>query len=167
MRFQQEKFKDVLHYIISKCGNKKNVGKTVIYKLLYFSDFNFFELYEHSLTNEDYRKLPYGPAPIHFDICIKELENENRIKVETQEDYFNKPMFKYNSLKKPKNVLEPKELDVINDVISKLSKMNANQISEYSHGDMPWRATEEMDIIDYAYVFYRDPKYRVRSYESD
>ena len=32
----KEKFKSVLSYIINRCENKKNVGKTVICKLLYF-----------------------------------------------------------------------------------------------------------------------------------
>ena len=34
-----------------------------------------------------------------------------------------------------------KELTVIDNVIDELSDMNANQISEYSHGEMQWRAT--------------------------
>lgn len=66
MDFDKDKFKEVLHYIIHKCGAKNNVGKTVLYKLSYFWDFNFFELYERLLTNESYRKLPRGPAPIHL-----------------------------------------------------------------------------------------------------
>lgn len=42
--------------------------------------------------------------------------------------------------------------------------MNASQISEYSHGDMPWRATKDYEDINYELVFYRDPKYSVRKY---
>ena len=40
-----EKFKNVLLYILEHCAGKPNVGETVIYKLLYFSDFNYYELY--------------------------------------------------------------------------------------------------------------------------
>lgn len=82
MDFIKEKFKDLLHYLIFRCGARNNVGKTVLYKLLYFSDFNFFELYEKSLTNESYRKLPRGPAPIHFDVAIDELIDEEKISVQ-------------------------------------------------------------------------------------
>ena len=42
--------------------------------------------------------------------------------------------------------------------------MSAKEISEYSHGDMPWRATEDYEIIDYGFVFYRDPEYTVKVY---
>jgi len=38
-----KKFKEVLLYILNKVGSKSNVGETVIYKLLYFIDFNFYE----------------------------------------------------------------------------------------------------------------------------
>lgn len=43
--------------------------------------------------------------------------------------------------------------------------MTASQISEYSHGDMPWKATEDGKIIDYGFVFYRDPQYVKRVYD--
>lgn len=65
--FDKEKFKEVLHYLISRCGYRNNVGKTVIFKLLYFSDFDFYELYETSLTGEKYIRKPQGPVPTHFD----------------------------------------------------------------------------------------------------
>ena len=164
MDFNKEKFKNVLHYIINKCGFKRNVGKTVLFKLLYFSDFNFFELYEKSLTNESYRKLPHGPAPVHFDLAISELKSEERINVKTKKVALDRVMYKYISLKEPSSDLSSEELSVIDEVIIQLSDMNASQISEYSHGDMPWRATENGKIIDYGFVFYRDPKYVKRVY---
>jgi len=58
-----EKFKTILLYIIKRCAGKPNVGETLLYKLLYFSDFNYYELYEEHLSGAEYRKLPYGPVP--------------------------------------------------------------------------------------------------------
>lgn len=52
--------KNVLLYILERCAGKPNVGETVLYKLLYFSDFNYYELYEEHLTGANYRKLPFG-----------------------------------------------------------------------------------------------------------
>ncbi len=168
MTFNLEKFKNILHYIIKECGDNPNVGRTVLYKLLYFSDFNFFEIYETKLTGESYKKLPHGPAPIHFPIAINELVKEEKILETTEPNYFGGLQYNYSSLKDPVMDLKEKELEVIDDVIEKLSHMNANQISDYSHGDIPWRATNDYEIIKYAYVFYRDPEYTVRDYdESD
>ena len=49
---QVDKFKNVLLYILERCAGKSNVGETVLYKLLYFSDFNYYELYEEQLKSE-------------------------------------------------------------------------------------------------------------------
>jgi len=75
--FDVEKFKQVLHYIINRCGSLENVGKTVLYKILYFIDFDFYELYEDKLTRESYKRLEYGPAPIHFDEAIEKIVNDS------------------------------------------------------------------------------------------
>ena len=37
-----EKFEQVLLYILSKIGGKPNIGQTVLYKLLYFIDFDYY-----------------------------------------------------------------------------------------------------------------------------
>ena len=39
--YRVEKFKQVLLYLLERCGGKPNVGETVIYKLLYFADIGF------------------------------------------------------------------------------------------------------------------------------
>ena len=164
MEVNMEKFKKLLHYIISKCGTNSNVGKTVLYKLLYFIDFNYFEIHEKSLSYETYKRLPHGPEPTHFDLAISELEKEGKISQDARLAYDNMSQFRYDSLKEPEIDFTEDELDVIDAVIEKLSNMNATQISEYSHGDMPWRAAEDYEIMKYSFVFYRDPKYRVRKY---
>jgi len=56
---------------------------------------------------------------------------------------------------------------VIDDVLNRLSEMNANQISAYSHGDVPWMTTKDGETIDYESVFYRTPPYSVRAYAEE
>jgi uncharacterized phage-associated protein len=165
VRYNKEKFKSILHYIISKCGGNDNVGRTVVYKLLYFSDFDFYEINEISLTGEKYIRKPMGPVPNHFLKVRDELINENKIKEENINISLNRKQYKYSSLKQPDiSLLSEKELQIINNVITKLANMNATQISEYSHGDMPWKVASNKEEIDYEYVFYRDPDYSVRTY---
>ncbi len=165
MKINPEKFESVLLYILKRCGSYPQVGKTVIYKLLYFSDFNYYELYEKFMTGESYRKIKRGPAPCNFkDIVNKMIKEKKLQKIETE--YHNKKQVKYIPLKDPDlSVLNAQEIKIINDVISEFSPMNASQISAYSHGDMPWKATEDKEIIDYELVFYRSPIYSVREYE--
>ncbi len=169
--FDEKKFGHVIHYVISRIGHLENVGKTVLFKILYFIDFNYYETFEEKLTCESYRKLPRGPAPCHFDKAIKDLKDEKKI-IECQKnfkghnkDYSQK---KYLSIVEPDiSILNGKELDFINKTLDIYSNFNATQISEYSHRDIPYRATEDKKIIDYELVFYRDNLFSVREYDDD
>lgn len=166
MEFNKEKFKTVLSYIINRCENKKNVGKTVICKLLYFSDFNYYEKYETSITNETYIKYERGPYPDHIDEILEEMVEEKLIII-NKKPYFGTTIHKYYLQQVPDlSAINTQELSVINEVIDELSYMSAKEVSEYSHGDMPWMIAEDNEDLDYEYVFYRDPEYSVREYEN-
>jgi transcriptional regulator with XRE-family HTH domain len=52
------KFKQVFLYILNQCAQKPTVGKTVLNKLLYFADFNYYEKNFESITGVEYIKLP-------------------------------------------------------------------------------------------------------------
>ena len=161
IKFDKEKFKQVLHYIISKVGANDNIGKTVLYKMMYFSDFDFYELNEKPLTGEIYVKLPQGPAPSDFNIMQKELEKEGMIQV-VESKYCGFPQIKFLSICNPStNLLNGNELQLIEKVINKLANMTATQVSGYSHEDMPWKATKDGEEIDYELVFYRTPAFSV------
>ena len=116
-----QKFKNLILYILERCAGKPNVGETVLYKLLYFSDF----------------KVDYcGFAQKRYMPLV-----ESNLKL-------------FNGA----------EIEVIDNVINLLSGMSATDISHYSHEDMPWKASKEMDEIDYELAFYRTAPYSVRTY---
>jgi transcriptional regulator with XRE-family HTH domain len=161
-----EKFKEVLIYILNKVGAKPNVGETVIYKLLYFIDFDYYEKYEEQLVGATYLKNRFGPTPAEFKKIIDQMKGKEIEKVESS--YFAHPQTKYLPLRKPDlSKLKASEIEVIDSVLSRLSDMNATQISEYSHNDIPWLTTEEGKVIEYETVFYRIPPYSVREYPNE
>ena len=162
---QVNKFKNVLLYILERCAGKPNVGETVLYKLLYFCDFNYYELYEEHLTGAKYRKLPYGPVPQKLDtILALMLENGQLQKVKTE--YHGYPQTRYLPLEKPNlTQFKASETDVIDKVIEQMSDWSAVSISDYSHKDLPWEVTEDGKDISYNLAFYRDLPYSVRVYD--
>lgn len=165
--FNKEKFKEIVHYFIHKTSGQSNVGKTVLYKLHYFSDFNYYELFEKQMTGERYSKIDHGPAPRHFNQIVEELIDEGKIEQKNTE-YFGHQQIRYISLIEPKlNSLNAIELKHLEDTICEYSTMNATKIEAISHKDLPWQATEYNDDIDYDLVFYRDPEMSVREYPDD
>lgn len=166
-KLNRQKFREVLLYVLERCGARANVGETVIYKLLYFIDFNFYELYEQHLTGEAYRKVSFGPAPCHFSEIVEQMIERGELKKITAE-YYGKRQKKYiPQVKAEPGKFDGRELEVINRVIDGLSSMNAASIEDYSHEDIPWQVTDDKEIIDYESVFYRKPAYSVREYPEE
>ena len=158
-----QKFKEILLYILNKVGSKPNIGESVLYKLLYFIDFDFYEKYEEQFIGATYIKNHYGPTPKEFIKIIKDMEGKDLIKV--KDSYFKHPQTKYLSKRESDlTLLKAHEIKMIDSVLDKLSDMNATEISDYSHRDVPWLTTNQGEIIDYESVFYRTKPYTVRTY---
>ena len=161
---QVNKFKNVLLYILERCAGKPNVGETVLYKLLYFSDFNYYELYEEHLTGAKYRKLPYGPVPQKLDTIIGQMIEKGQLQ-RVKTEYHGYPQTRYLPLEKADlRELRASEKEIIDRVIEQMSDWSAAAISNYSHKDMPWLASKEGEEINYELVFYRDAPFSVRNY---
>jgi transcriptional regulator with XRE-family HTH domain len=159
-----KKFKEVLLYILNKVGAKPNIGETVIYKLLYFIDFDFYEKYEDQLIGATYMRNNHGPTPIEFKKIVDRMIVDKEI-VKVVNNYFQYPQRKYLPLRQADlRILKAHEKEMIDDVLCRLSDMNASQISEYSHNDVPWLTTANKKIIEYEAVFYRTKPYSVRPY---
>jgi len=166
-KLNKEKFENIILYTLKKCSGLPHFGKTLLYKILYFSDFDFYEKYETYLTGESYRKIKNGPAPSHFDRVIKDMEKKGKV-ISCKIPFHTHDVMKFIPKVEPDlTLLTASEISVIDNVIERLSHMNATQISEYSHRDIPFKATEDKEIIDYELVFYRDPMFSVREYDED
>lgn len=161
------KFKNVLLYILERCAGKPNVGETVLYKLLYFSDFNYYELYEEHLTGAKYKKLPYGPVPQKLDSIISQMIEANQVQ-RIKTEYKGFAQKRYLPLQKADlTELKASEKDVIDKVIEQMSDWSVMAISDYSHKDLPWEVTEDGKEISYNLAFYREMPYSVRIYDED
>ena len=68
------KFKQVLLYILSKTAGKPNVGMTVLYKLLYFIDFDYYEKHDEQLMGLRYIKNTHGPTPKMFAAVVRNMQ---------------------------------------------------------------------------------------------
>ncbi len=162
-----EKFKQVLLYVLREVGSRPNVGETVLHKLLYFIDFDYFEKFEENLMGATYIKNHYGPTASELGKIIKEMEENDEIeKVKSQ--HFQYEQTKYLPLKNPDlSLFTAQEIEHINGVLARLADKSAAELTSYSHGDLPWLAAEDGKPISYGTVFYRDDHYSVRSYDDE
>jgi len=162
-----KRFKEVLLYVLSKVGGRPNVGEAVLYKLLYFIDFDFYEKFEEQLVGATYIKNHYGPTPVEFKAIMDDMiQNGEAVKIKGK--YFNYPQRKYLPLRRPDlSILSGREIEHIDDVLARLADKNAKEIENYSHEDIPWKTAENGKSLSYESVFYRDERYSVRNYEDE
>jgi len=161
-----DKFREVLLYILNKVGSQPNIGETVIYKLLYFIDFDHYELYEEQLIGATYLKNTHGPTPVEFKKIVDRMIQDKEIE-KIKSIYFQYPQTKYLPLRVADlSKLKASEIGLIDKVLNRFTDWNAARISEYSHGDVPWLTTENQKSISYESVFYRTAPYSVRDYAS-
>jgi len=167
IKFESDKLHELILYILSKCGGKPNFAETVLYKLLYFIDFDAYETMGKSITGMNYIHQKFGPIPQlkQYQSVVQDMRNNQEIKVFNQ-DYYGMIQKRYVALKDYKiDNFSIKEKELVDRVLTRLSDMSAKQIEEYVHGDVPWHSTKDNEIIPYDLVVYRELPYAQFDYE--
>lgn len=162
-----EKFKQVLLYVLGKVGSKPNIGETVIHKLLYFIDFDYYEKFEENLMGATYIKNYHGPTSVELKDIVNDMQKNGEIEA-VKSPYFKYEQKKYLPIKRPNlDMFSAREIEHIDNVLARLSDKNAREIENYSHEDIPWKVAEDGKPLSYESVFYRDEHYSVRNYDDE
>ena len=163
-----DKFRQILLHILKKVGGKPNIGMTVLYKLLYFIDFDYYEKYEDQLMGLVYLKNHHGPTPLLFENLIGDMVKKGDVEI-VKSKFYQYPQTKYlvNPEIEPNlSILNGQEQKHIDWELERLSDLTANQLSDLSHKDVPWVSAENGKPLDYESVFYRTPETSVREYDN-
>ena len=161
------KFKQVLLYILSKVGGKPNIGQTVLYKLLYFIDFDYYEKYDEQLIGARYIKNTHGPTPVIFSKIMEQLVAEDKVEPIKSKFYkYDQTKYLINpNISVDLSSLSAQELAHIDWELDRLSDMTAKKISELSHVDTPWKIAKDKEQLQYEFAFYRPEETSVGVYE--
>ena len=157
IKFDQEKLKATLGYVISQVGALPNIGKTVIYKLLYFIDFDYYENNWQSITGLTYIHNHFGPTPEKdtFTKTVNEMIKDGDLQIieVASGDYLQKRYI----LKRKVDLtsLNGQELQQIDLALSRLRHMTAGDITKHAQQDVPWLVTKPDQPIDYLLAHYR------------
>lgn len=151
-----ERLREVLLYVLDKVGGKPNVGETVLYKLLYFIDMDYYEKHGRSITGLTYIHNTYGPSPVQdFRAVVEDMQAHNELDI-VETKFFSNKQRKYLSQSSPDlKHLSASEIKHIDAELVRLGDKNARELSDMSHKDTPWIVTPQGKPIDYRDVFYR------------
>lgn len=164
-----EKLRQVLLYVLQKVGAKPNVGETVLYKLLYFIDFDYYEKHGKPITGLRYVKNHYGPTPQlkSFDSVVKAMRKRGELDV-AETKFFKHRQKKYLPVVEPSlDNLSAHELAHIDEELARLGDSTATELTSLSHHDTPWIVAEDNKPIDYQYAMYRTTVTSVKEPEDE
>ncbi|MBI4471231.1 MAG: SocA family protein [Acidobacteria bacterium] len=137
--------------------NNVHLGRTKLMKLLYYVDFDHYELYGKSVTGATYRKLPHGPVPqqakkLIGDMAAKGLVQEVKAKRAVHAQHRLLTQAKFNP-----SMFSGDEMQTLERVAREWENCTGAQIEAASHAEAPWLATKDGKVIDYELAHYRRP----------
>lgn len=153
-----EKLREVLLYVLNKVGAKPNVGETVLYKLLYFIDMDYYEKHGKSITGLTYIHNTYGPSPVKdFRAVVDDMIAHDELDI-VETKFFNNKQKKYlPQVAVDLDKLSASEIKHIDKELVRLSDKTASELTDLAHKDTPWIVAKKGKPIDYRDVFYRTP----------
>ena len=164
---KMRKLQNILLYILEKTAGKANVGESVLSRLMYFADFNFYEIYEEHLSGMSYKKQPFGPTPIELDKVLNGMVDGGMIK-KLKSEFQGLVLSRFIPLLQSNlHNLKASEKEVIDYVVGQMGNWSANRINEYAQKDMPYLAAKEGEVISFEMAFYRESPFSVRYYKED
>jgi len=152
MEVNKEKMRELICYVLKNFEN--NVNRDLLLKILFFSDFDYYNRYKKSITNETYKKYPNGPIPIHFTEIKDGLLDEGKI-MECNNSIFSgsKVELFYCNLDISKTNLATDEIEIVDYCVNRLSKSKDAELNNCSlENDSLWCNTEKYEILEYKMI---------------
>jgi len=161
-----EKIKNLILYFSS--SNKiAELGKTKLYKLIFFVDSHAYKLYGNTITGDKYLKFPMGPVPLSVSGIIHDMELNSELKVSEalKGNYF---ITQYTPMVEPNiNIFSKDEVAIINDVIEKYGNKSRKELINLSHTMESWISADDYSELDFSKDATPSAEIFVKEYNKD
>lgn len=151
------KLKELILYIAGRCEGWGNWGATILNKILFFSDFMAYAKYGEPITDEDYFKLPKGPAPKYL-VAAREQLVKSKDAVIQKKPTMRGIQDRLIPLRESElSYFKAEQIAIVDYVISELKNEDSDSVSGLSHTFYGWQTTKDKEIIPYNTVFLKEP----------
>ncbi len=156
MAYSSEKMQHVILFFLERINNV-HLGRTKLMKLLYYVDFDHYEMHGKSVTGAVYCKLPHGPVPQQAMKLIQTMASEKlvqEVKVK-RADYAQHRLIARTKF--DPSLFSGEEIHTLDRVAKEWEYCPGSEIEAASHAEAPWAATKAGKVIDYELARYRHP----------
>ena len=123
--------------------------KTQIMKNLFSIDFQSFKEYSKPITSFNYAHGTYGPIFDNKDAILNLLVKQNYLEMVNDEE--DKILFR-PTIEPDLVLFNKQELEIMDNVLSKLKGKNAKKLTDWSHKFKGWIETNDGELISYSYA---------------
>lgn len=145
----------VNHMVLFFSKHLKGVYKTMMNKLLWYTDFLCFKTTSCSISGSRYLAYKLGPVPDHYALIFGDMERRNLIEISEEfikaGDNGNDIMGDNIVAKEELNpdMFSDVELKCLEYVAKKFGKFTTSKIVQYSHEEKAYRKTPQSEFINY------------------
>jgi len=155
-RPDDDKFRELILYIATRCEEDPYFGKTKLNKILFYADFTAYGELGAPITGQEYMRLDHGPGPRRMKPMLDRMLEQHDVSVQHEA----KASFRQERVvagRRPDLTLfsEP-QLAIVNRVIRALWGRTNSRVSEISHANLGWKLTRDKETIPYETVFLSD-----------
>lgn len=148
-RFCADKFFSAVLFFCREPG----IPKTKLNKLLWYSDAVHFKEHTVSITGARYAHCPHGPAPDKFESLFAFLTDQSG-ELRTEVKFQRECVWEvFVSTRAPNlDVFTKSELRILASVDERFGNFTAKKISDFSHEEEGYKATESGELISFEYA---------------
>jgi hypothetical protein len=153
----ERRFKELLLYVSQQSAEDPTFGATKLNKILFYSDFMAYAITGEPITGLEYQKIQNGPAPRRLVPLRQQLIDEQALGIQEIPLKSGKIQHRTVNLRRPDlSVFTADQISIVDHVISGLSQVDANGVSELSHRMIGWKVAKMGETIPYETVFLSD-----------
>jgi len=148
------KLAEAVLYVAQRSKADPWFGATKLNKILFFADFMCYGETGESVTGATYVHLDFGPVPREMPATLGALESGGKLKKQEKKVRGRYTQKRVVALAEPNlSVFTPEAKAFLDEAIERLRRLNATEVSEWTHGLNPWNLTERGEDIPYSSVF--------------
>ena len=152
MNLNPTKLSDLI-LLLGQSPQVENLGKTKLWKLIYFIDAKYLREFGVSLTGSEYIKYEHGPVPSRGDRILKKLHRSGAVDIEPV-DYGSYWQNHISTAKETAPSFSKCELAVIEEVCRELGRETAAHLSDISHLEPAWIDADQNEKLSSVLMHY-------------
>lgn len=150
----QEKFRELVLWLCAVSETDPTFGATKLNKLLFFIDLEALRRLGRTITDQEYQKLPQGPAPRTILSVLRELEKVGEV-ITREQQVFRYAQKRTFALREPNlGMFTADELSIMKEIcLKRFWRKTAKNVSDLSHEFMAWQLAQEGDTLPLMAMF--------------